>query len=119
MMIKYRIMINIKLLWLNFYRALFDFFRNITFIYLVKIITYLIITRIIVHVLIEVPFILDVYIFIIFAGVSIEYYSANKKIYNYKIIKFFALIAHNKTYFITYMLISRLFIIALFFCLIL
>jgi hypothetical protein len=118
-MIKIRTMINIKLLWVNFYTALIDFFRNITFIYLVKIIAYLIITRIIIHILIEVPYIIDLYIFIIFAGISIEYYSAKKKILKYKIIKFFALIAQNKTYFITYMLISRLFIIVLFFLLIL
>jgi hypothetical protein len=119
MMINYRIMIKIKLLWINFYTALIDFFRNITFIYLVKIIAYLIITRIIVHILIEVPFILNLYIFIIFAGISIEYYNANKTILKYKIIKFFALIGQNKTYFITYMLISRLFIVILFFLLIL
>jgi hypothetical protein len=91
MMIK-NIMINTKFLVLNISTAFIDFLHNITFIYIAKIIIYLIITRIFVHILIEVPFIIDIYIFIIFAGISIEYYSTNKYIIKFKLRKFCALV---------------------------
>jgi len=105
---------TIGIIRVNVCKGIYDFWLNISFLYIVKIITYLFITRIFVHILIEAPLVIDIYISILFTGVSIEYLYKNKLRFR----TFLLFITQNKTYFITQIVISRLFIIALFLSLI-